>query len=84
MSDEPGPDAGAVIAGILLLLAGLCLTLLGGGCTLLTLSWIGAPGASGSGENMTFVLIGLVILAGGLGLVWTGFRLMTRGFNKRR
>lgn len=71
-----GPSAGAVIAGIFLILFGLCITLLGGGCTILMLTM-----ASGARflDALPMLLISLVTLGGGLTVIWAGIRLMSRG-----
>lgn len=71
MSD--GPGAGTVIAGIFLILFGLCITLLGGGCTLMLLSV--ASGAQLT-EAAPMLLVSLLVLGGGLTVIWAGIRLM--------
>ena len=83
MSDNPGPDAGGVIAGIFVILFGLCLTLLGGGCTALFLSSVfdtTAPGVAY--EVLPLFLIALITLGAGIALIWLGIKLMTGGFRK--
>ena len=72
MSDGPSP--GNVIAGVFLILFGLCITLLGGGCTLLVLAEF-RPGADSG--MLFFLALSLVILGGGVSLLWVGFRLVT-------
>ena len=85
MNDRKGPDAGSIVAGIFLILFGLCLTLLGGGCTVL---WIGTVGSSGSGSSNTLynvlplLLFSLLTLGAGAALIWLGVKLMTGGFSK--
>lgn len=74
-----GNNAGNVIAGIFLLLLGLCVTLLGGGCTVLMLYEFESMVSGGGG---VLLLISLAILASGLGLLYIAFRLMTGGFNR--
>jgi hypothetical protein len=74
-----GNNAGNVIAGIFLLLFGLCVTLLGGGCTVLMLYEFESV-VSGGGAPL--MLLALVTLGGGLALIWLGFRLITGGFNR--
>ena len=83
MSDESGPGAGNVIAGIFLILFGLCLALLGGGCTLLMLSLITSSSGGGS-DTAPLVLISLAVLGAGIAMIWVGIKLMTGGFNKPR
>ena len=74
-----GPGAGNVIAGIFLILFGLCITLVGGGCTLMILSLSSRMYEDGS---WMLLLVSLVILGGGLTIIWVGFKLTTGGFNR--
>lgn len=74
-----GPDAGNMIAGIFLILFGLCITLVGGGCTLLLLSMSADLYRDGS---WMLLLVSLVILGGGLTIIWVGYKLTTGGFNR--
>ena len=74
MSDGEGPSAGSILVGLFMLVAGLCITLLGGGCTLLMLSELNSPYGGGMGG---LILLSLVIFAGGLGMLWVGFKLLT-------
>lgn len=74
-----GPGAGNVIAGIFLILFGLCITLVGGGCTLLLLSMSADLYRDGS---WMLLLVSMVILGGGLTIIWVGFKLTTGGFGK--
>ncbi|HWT12693.1 MAG TPA: hypothetical protein VN231_08080 [Allosphingosinicella sp.] len=74
-----GPGAGNIIAGIFLILFGLCITLLGGGCTVLMMSELDSMMTSGGWPLM---LISLVTLGGGLALIWLGVKLMTGGFQR--
>ena len=73
MNDKPGPGTGAVVAGIFLILFGLCLALLGGGCSLMLTAEYG---------NKPFLLVALAFLGAGLALIWIGVKLMRGGFNK--
>lgn len=81
MSDRPGPGTGAKLAGIFLVLFGLGLALLGGGCSLVMLLEPG--GLSGrDGALVGFVLIlSLAALGAGFAFIWLGVKLMTGGFN---
>ena len=74
-----GPNTGNVIAGIFLILFGLCITLVGGGCTLMILSLSTSMYQDGS---WMLLLVSLVILGGGLTIVWVGYKLTTGGFNR--
>ena len=66
-----GPSAGEILAGIFLLLCGLCLTLLGGGCTIL---WIIFSVHEGTEVDM--FLLSIVTLAMGILLIWAAFKLL--------
>ena len=85
MSDDRGPGTGNIIAGVFLILFGLCLTLLGGGCTVLWIGALASTGGSGAGEfysGAPLILLSFITLGAGISLVWLGFKLMTGGFNK--
>jgi hypothetical protein len=73
---QDGPDAGTIITGVFLILFGLCLTLVGGGCTVL---WI-ALMTSESVDQMSIMLllISAVVLAGGITAIVFGIRLMIK------
>jgi hypothetical protein len=74
MSDGEGPRTADILVGLFMLVAGLCITLLGGGCTLLMLTEMNSPYGGDMGGMM---LLSLVILAGGIGMLWVGFKLLT-------
>lgn len=74
-----GPNTGNVIAGIFLILFGLCITLVGGGCTLMILSLSTNMYQDGS---WMLLLVSLVILGGGFTIMWVGYKLTTGGFNR--
>lgn len=69
MSDE-GPSAGGVIVGCFLLLMGLCLVFLGGGCTLMILGSLRVPHLG----DLIFMLIPIGFLVGGLKMIQAGLR----------
>lgn len=71
MSDRPDP--GMVLIGIFLIMAGVCVTLVGGGCTIWLLTAILSYGERGGGG---FLAISLCTLAFGIFLVWGGLRLL--------
>jgi hypothetical protein len=81
MNGNKGPGPGGIVAGIFLVLVGLCITLLGGGCTLMFVGSYSGMGG-GYGEATPFFLLSLVTLGAGLALIWLGVKLMTGGFNK--
>jgi hypothetical protein len=74
-----GPTAGQILLGLFLILFGLCVTLLGGGCTVM---WIAMAGESSGPSGGIYALvnplflISLVVLAGGLITVWTGVKFL--------
>jgi hypothetical protein len=73
MNAGEGPTAGEVLVGIFLILCGLCLTLLGGGCTLFWLAAMigGGDGLRGNYElGIPLLLVSLAALAGGVALLW--------------
>ena len=85
MSNGDGPGAGNIIAGIFLILFGLCLTLLGGGCTVLWISTIGSAGSAGGNDLynvLPLLLFSLLTLGAGAALIWLGVKLMSGGFKK--
>jgi hypothetical protein len=67
------PTVGAVLAGLFLILVSLCLILGGGGCTIfLGYYLLNQP----STDMLPMLLVSLAILAGGLGMMWSGVRLI--------
>jgi len=82
VNDKPGPGTGAIIAGTFLILFGLCLTLLGGGCSLILAAEPGSLFGPSRYPIAPFFLIALALLCAGLALIWIGVKLMRGGFNK--
>jgi hypothetical protein len=76
MSD--GPNPGSILIGIFLILCGLCLTFLGGGCTLLWLGQVGFMFSDG-GLGLLLFAVSVATLAGGLFLIWFGFGMFGGG-----
>jgi hypothetical protein len=72
-----GPNTASIIAGIFLILCGLCLTLLGGGCTVVMFSE-----SMMQGGGMVFVLLALITLGGGVAMIWLGVKVMTGRFQR--
>ena len=73
--EEPGkgPDAGAVILGIFFLLFGICLLLVGGGCTIL---WVVMLGSSADGLGaIGLLLLSLGVAAAGIFAILFAIRL---------
>jgi hypothetical protein len=71
-----GPNVGQVLVGIFVILCGLCMTLVGGGCTYFILASMG-PSGSGLGG---FLLISLVVLGLGGLLLWVGVKVVRGGY----
>jgi hypothetical protein len=77
MSQEPSPAR--VVIGCFLLLAGTCLVLLGGGCTLGVMGEVGRPHSGPDHDFSGLILtISLFTFAVGALLVWGGLRLLKR------
>ncbi len=72
MSD--GPNPGAILLGIFLVMCGLCVTLLGGGCTIMWLADIGSI-FSGGGGGLFFFALSLATLCAGLSTIWLGIKM---------
>lgn len=73
-----GPEGPDMVAGIALLLCGLCLLLVGGGCTTL---WLGElVGGRYSWDSFSVTMFAMSVAAAALGLAACvkGVRLMTR------
>jgi hypothetical protein len=79
MSEEP--NVGAILIGCFIIAFGLCIALVGGGCTVLLLNLVFNE-SSGWSEGWLLILLSVAVLAGGIGLCWLGFKLMTGGFRK--
>jgi hypothetical protein len=75
MSADEGPSAGDILVGIFFILCGLCLALVGGGCTIfwLTAMFDGGDGLAGNYElGIPLLLVSLAALAAGAVLLWAG------------
>jgi len=72
-----GPNPAAVLIGLFLLVAGVCLVVLGGGCTINVLVELGRS-RGGSDHDFTGLVltIALLMLAVGALMVWGGMRLL--------
>ncbi|HEY5713079.1 MAG TPA: hypothetical protein VIT38_14390 [Allosphingosinicella sp.] len=82
MSDQ-GPNVGLVLVGIFVILFGACITLVGGGCTLLLLT-MGSGGVGGGGvgsEFAMFLLLSLAVLGVGCLILWGGYKVVKAGYN---
>jgi len=76
-----GPGTGAILIGCFVIVFGLCITLVGGGCTVLLLNLVFTE-SGGWNEGWLLILLSLATLAGGIGLLWVGFKLLTGGYRK--
>ncbi len=81
MNDE-GPSGGTVLAAVFLILAGLCLVLVGGGCTILLVGSFQALSGGSGAQAVPFLLISLALLGGGIAMLWLAAKLLRGGFNK--
>lgn len=68
-----GPNPVAVLVGIFLIGAGICIILVGGGCTIWLVTAIFSYGESGGGG---FLILSLGTLAFGIFMLWGGIRLL--------
>ena len=75
MSEGPGADQ--ILVGIFLILCGLCLVLVGGGCALF---WLGAMFAGDNGLRGNYelgiplLLLSLAALGGGAVMLWAAVK----------
>ena len=79
---ESGPSGGTILAALFMIVAGLCLALLGGGCTFVLLSEYSVMPTGGGTQMLPLLLISLVVLAGGLGMIWVAVKLLRGGYNR--
>ena len=82
MNDRPrGPDAGDIIGGVILIFFGLCILLVGGGCTIMWLMILFSPGAGlRAADGWGVLLISMAAAGAGLFAIVKGVQL----FRKRR
>jgi hypothetical protein len=78
-----GPGVGDILIGIFIILFGLCIAFVGGGCTVMLVASLGGGGwGAGTGGGLALLIVSLAILALGLFLVWIGFKMMTGRYRK--
>ena len=82
MNDKPGPGSGNTFVGIFLILFGLCLTLGGGGCSIMLGTGEGNVFEPGQHSYKPFLYLTLAVLGVGLALIGIGMKLMKGGFSK--
>jgi hypothetical protein len=73
MSD--GPGAGQIVGGTFLILFGLCIILVGGGCALIWLEGFGQQSIGNTIFNPWF-LVSLATLGAGIVTVWVGVKFL--------
>ena len=74
-----GPEAGAILLGLFLIVAGTCFTLVGGGCTVFLLANILDLFRGDYGTGFMLLCVSLVTLAAGILAVRGGLKLMSGG-----
>jgi hypothetical protein len=74
MSEVPG--GGRVILGIFMVLFGLCIALVGGGCTFLWLTVFITGNSADRRDGAFLFLLSLAALAGGVISLWTGIKMV--------
>jgi hypothetical protein len=74
-----GPSVGDILIGVFIILFGLCIAFVGGGCTVMLVASLGGGGwgAGAGGGALALLLVSLAVLALGVFLIWTGFKMMT-------
>ena len=69
-----GPSVGLVLFGLFVILFGLCITLVGGGCTILIL--LEPPRGELAGGYGVFLLMALAALGVGILILWGGYKIV--------
>jgi hypothetical protein len=87
VSEGEGPGAGAILIGIFLILFGICLSLLGGGCAAMWIAELVGAGtvtgtASGISTVVTVLTISLVTLSAGVLLIRFSIRMLSGKYRK--
>jgi hypothetical protein len=75
MSDD-GKDVGTVIAGVFLIILGLCVTLVGGACTAVWIALIFTEPVEAM--SISLLLLSAAVLAAGIFAIVMGIRLIIR------
>ena len=73
MSDGPSP--GRVLFGTFLIVGGICLVVLGGGCTISVLGELGSPRGELDLTGLVLTVSLLMLAVGGL-MIWGGVKLL--------
>jgi hypothetical protein len=75
-----GPNVGLILVGIFVILFGLCIALVGGGCAILLL--LEPPRGELAGGLVIFLLMALAALAIGLLILWGGSKVVQAGTSR--
>jgi hypothetical protein len=68
-----GRGAGEILVGIFLILFGLCIALVGGGCTLM---WIAFGLHDHSADAGLLLLVSMATFAGGVAILWAAVKML--------
>jgi len=86
MSEEQkGANVGDILIGTFVIIFGLCITLVGGGCTMMWLAVL-IPGSSSSGEGLygiVLLLVSIAVAALGLFAIYHGIRIARGRYRNR-
>src|SRR3954471_20546030 len=72
------PSGGQVLAGFLLILFGLCLFLVGGGCTILWVTILASGSGLNGSESPGLLILSLAAAGGGMIAIWQGVKMLRR------
>jgi hypothetical protein len=72
-----GPNVGLILIGSFVILFGLCIALVGGGCAILIL--LEPPRGELAGGLVIFLLMALAALGVGLLILWGGYKVVRVG-----
>ncbi|HEY5713078.1 MAG TPA: hypothetical protein VIT38_14385 [Allosphingosinicella sp.] len=73
-----GPSVGLVLVGLFIILFGLCIALVGGGCTILIL--LDPPRGELADGFVIFLLMALAALGIGILILWGGYKVVQAGY----
>ncbi len=73
-----GPSGGDIVAGVVLILFGLCILLVGGGCTIFWLMLMLDRSSWGGSDGPGLLLVSLVAAAAGLFAIVKGVQMLRR------
>lgn len=73
-----GPSVGLILVGLFVVLFGLCIALVGGGCAILIL--LEPPRGELAGGLGIFLLIALAVLGVGILILWGGYKVVKAAY----